>query len=128
MLTLLLIEDCDLIRDRMLLMLEQIPGVEVIACASRLSQADAVLRSLTPDLLVLDLQLPDGNALQAIGGWRALAPQIQMVVFTNQFGAAVRAQCAQVGLEWVFDKSCEIDLLLDLVQRLSCAHQDRASA
>lgn len=128
MLKLFLVEDSSLISDRMVHMLEQINGVEVIATASHLSQARELLLLVQPDLLVLDLQLPDGNALQALDSLQALAPLAQMAVFSNHFGPAIRARCAQAGLRWVFDKSCEFELLLALVHRLSAEQLGRAAA
>ena len=128
MLKVFLLEDSDLIRDRMLPQLEQIHGVEVIGCATHLSQARQLLLALKPDMLVLDLQLPDGNALQAVNGLRALAPQAEMAVFTNHVGPAILAKCAQAGLRWVFDKSGEFELLWGLVQRLSAEQHAGASA
>jgi hypothetical protein len=40
------------------------------------------------------------------------------VVFSNYINASVRKRCAQLGVDAVFDKSTEIDSLVDY-----CAHQ-----
>jgi DNA-binding NarL/FixJ family response regulator len=42
----------------------------------------------------------------------------KIVVFSNYINASVRKRCAQLGVDAVFDKSTEIDALVDY-----CAHQ-----
>ena len=40
-------------------------------------------------------------------------PTQKIVVFSNYINASVRKRCAQLGVDAVFDKSTEIDALLD---------------
>ena len=42
----------------------------------------------------------------------------KLIVFSNYVNASVRKRCAQLGVDAVFDKSTEIDALVDY-----CAHQ-----
>jgi DNA-binding NarL/FixJ family response regulator len=45
-------------------------------------------------------------------------PHQKIIVFSNYVNASVRKRCAQLGVDAVFDKSTEIDALVDY-----CSHQ-----
>ncbi|HTH80926.1 MAG TPA: response regulator, partial [Ramlibacter sp.] len=70
------------------------------------------------DLVIVDLFLKQGSGIhlaQRIGRTR---PTQKIVVFSNYINASVRKRCAQLGIDAVFDKSTEIDSLVDY-----CSHQ-----
>jgi DNA-binding NarL/FixJ family response regulator len=50
------------------------------------------------------------------------SPKQKVVVFSNYVNATVRKRCAQLGVDAVFDKSTEIDALVDYCAR-QCALQ-----
>ena len=62
---LLLIEDDQAIRERLAKALSS-PGVFVVTAASNLTEAQASLETTKPDLVVADLQLPDGLAIDLL--------------------------------------------------------------
>ena len=116
---LLLVEDAPLIRDRLVALLGDVDGVGTLATAATLSEAETLLRVLQPDLMVLDLSLPDGNAMFQIANFRALAPNTEIAVLTNDVSAAVRSSCLRLGARWHFDKSSEFEYLISLVHHLA---------
>lgn len=62
--TVLLVEDSAAIRTLQRFLLAR-SGLAVLECPD-LVQAEATLRSVTPDLVVLDLNLPDGHGLNLL--------------------------------------------------------------
>jgi DNA-binding NarL/FixJ family response regulator len=72
------------------------------------------------DVLLVDLFLRGGSGMRLVQGvHRARAGQ-KIVVFSNYVNSAVRKRCAQLGVDAVFDKSTEIDALVDYCSHL-CA-------
>ncbi len=67
---------------RQVLDLEQ--DVEVIAEAGDLDTAMDFVRGERPQVLVLDLGMPDGSSIEAIGRVRKLVPETQIVVLTTE--------------------------------------------
>jgi len=112
---LLLVEDSEIIRDRLVALLGVFSGVSTLATAASLDEARVLVRTLQPDFIVLDLSLPDGNALFQIPAFLALAPQTQIAVLTNDVSPAVRSSCLRMGARWHFDKSREFENLISLV-------------
>nr|WP_256488138.1 response regulator [Deinococcus sp. HSC-46F16] len=52
-------------------LLERDPGVHVVGSAVTLAQARALVTALSPDLILLDVHLPDGSGLRLLQEWRA---------------------------------------------------------
>jgi two-component system, OmpR family, response regulator len=70
------------------------------------------------DLLIVDLFLKGGSGMRLVQHVHRARPQQKIIVFSNYVNAGVRKRCAQLGVDAVFDKSTEIDALVDY-----CAHQ-----
>ena len=59
-------DDSIVLRERLLEMLREIPGVEVLGCAGDGLHAISCIRDLKPDAVVLDIQMPCGNGLDVL--------------------------------------------------------------
>jgi DNA-binding NarL/FixJ family response regulator len=62
----LIVDDSQVIRERLVMLLNEIPGVEIVGQAETVAQAIDALRQFTPDAMILDLRLPDGNGLDVL--------------------------------------------------------------
>ena len=117
MMTLLIVDDSNLIRACLTRLLERIPGVHAIHTADTLDQAMQSVQRVLPTLVILDLHLPDGSAIQIIPTLRQLAPGILIAILTNDANEFNRSKCLSAGADWFFDKSNEFQDLVDMVQR-----------
>lgn len=84
------------------------------------------------DLAIIDLFLRQGSGIRLAQRIVRQRPTQKIVVFSNYVNASVRKRCAQLGVDAVFDKSTEIDALVDYCARqcyqLSVASSQPASA
>jgi two-component system response regulator NreC len=88
------------------------PGFEVVAEAANLADARRFVRGHHPDVLVLDLNLPDGPSLGAIPEIRAEAPNTQIVVLTMQNEPAYARKALSSGaLGYVLKEAAEEELV-----------------
>ncbi len=62
----LIVDDSEAIRTRLVKLLGEVAGVRVVGQAETVAQAIASLRQLKPQALILDLRLPDGNGLEVL--------------------------------------------------------------
>jgi DNA-binding NarL/FixJ family response regulator len=116
MMKLLVVDDSELIRSRLVGLLQDIPGLAEIDTAGTLSETLRSVEKKHPSVAILDLHLPDGNALQIIPALKQLAPGMQIVMLTNDASEFNRTKCMQAGVDWFFDKSTEFEKVLILVQ------------
>ena len=75
--------------DGLRLVLQREPDMEVVCAARDLEQGLRDFESSYPDLVVVDLQLPQGEGLRAVRALRNLSPGLPMVVLTMYPGQAV---------------------------------------
>ena len=70
------------------------------------------------DMLIVDLFLKGGSGMRLVQRVQRARPEQKIIVFSNYVNASVRKRCAQLGVDAVFDKSTEIDALVDYCSHL----------
>jgi two-component system response regulator NreC len=94
-------------------------GFEVVAEAGDLESARRYVRGHHPNVLVLDLNLPEGLSLDAIPSIRQECPGTQIVVLTMQNEPAYARQALSAGaLGYVLKEAAESELV-EAVRRAS---------
>lgn len=78
----MVVDDHPVVLDGVRLLLRDDPAITVVGSASSCSEALAVARAEQPDVVLLDLRLPDQMASEVIAPLRLAAPQARLVVFT----------------------------------------------
>lgn len=109
-----LVEDSPVIRDNLIATLEELAPVHVVGTAEDEASALRWLReSAEPvDLVIVDLFLKSGSGLGLLRSAQALPRRPRMVVLSNYAQTEMRRACLALGAERVFDKSTEIDALV----------------
>jgi two-component system response regulator NreC len=92
-------------------------GYEVVAEGSDLDGARRYVRGHHPDVLVLDLNLPEGLSLGAIPEIRAECPDTQIVVLTMQNEPAYARQALTAGAVGYVLKDAAESELVEAVRR-----------
>jgi two-component system response regulator NreC len=77
-----LADDHQIVRVGLQALLDPQPGFEVVAQVGDVQSALRRVRDHHPDVIVLDLNMPGGSALEAIPEMRADAPETQIVILT----------------------------------------------
>ena len=86
--------------------------LEVVAEAASLTDARRYVRGHHPDVLILDLNLPEGLSIEAIPELRAEFPQTQVVVLTMQNEPAYARRALGAGaLGYVLKEAAESELV-----------------
>ena len=110
-----LVEDNVTIRDNLMATLEELAHVDSVGTAD--SENDAKTWLLAPthqwDLAIVDLFLKQGSGLGVLEACRNRGPAQKVIVLSNYATTDIRKRCAQLGADAVFDKSNEIDALID---------------
>ncbi|MDB5827331.1 MAG: response regulator receiver protein [Variovorax sp.] len=120
-----LVEDSPVIRDNLVGFLEDIAHAEVVAHASTENEAVAWLKTHHDqwDVAIIDLFLEQGNGLEVVGACRDRSAGQKVVVLTNYATPAMRARAKALGADAFFDKSAEIDELVEYCEQLGTARR-----
>lgn len=110
-----IVEDSATIRENLISTLEEIAPVKVVGFAETEHEANLWLADHDGDwkLAIVDLFLKEGSGLGVLKGCQNRNADQKVVVLTNYATHDIRRRCAELGSDAVFDKSNEIDLLLD---------------
>jgi two-component system, NarL family, response regulator DevR len=82
-LRLLVVDDHEVVRQGLVAMLDRRDGFEVVAEAGSVAEAIAMARRFEPDIVVLDVRLPDGSGVEACREIRAERPATRIVMLTS---------------------------------------------
>lgn len=108
----LIADDSTAVADRLAeLLVEEVPGAQLIGRARNVSEAIRGVQSTSPDVLILDLQMPDGSGLAVLRAVRRGHPRLQVLVCTNYPTSKYREECLNSGANFFLDKSKEFDLI-----------------
>jgi len=124
--TVFVADDSIVLRERLLEMLGEIPGVEVLGCAEDGLHAIDCIRTLKPDAVVLDIQMPRGTGLDVLKNVKRVGTGPTMIVFTNFPYPQYRKRALEYGAEFFFDKTTEFEKLRDLFGQLTGALEPHA--
>lgn len=107
---LLIVDDSSAVYGRLLAMLGGVEHLTALSIARSLQEADEKSRDFCPDAAVLDINLPDGNGLDALRVIKRNCPNAQVFIFTNQ--VEFRDKARQAGADGFYDKSLEFEALV----------------
>lgn len=110
-----IVEDNPTIRENLIGTLEELAGINAVGTAETENEGKAWLveNSGDWDLAIVDLFLKQGSGLGVLAACRDRPSTQKVVVLSNYATADIRQRCAQLGVDAVFDKSNEIDALVD---------------
>jgi two-component system, NarL family, response regulator NreC len=99
------------------------PKWEVCGEAESGEEAIEKVKHLKPDVIVLDMTLPNMSGLAALGEIRKIAPSTKVVIFTMHDSLQMRTLAAQAGADGFVAKSKTSALLISEIERLLARHE-----
>ena len=82
-LTLLVVDDHEVVRQGLASMLDRRPGFQVVAEAGTVAESIDMARRFEPDLVIMDVRLPDGSGIEACREIRSELPETRVVMLTS---------------------------------------------
>ncbi|MDT0632231.1 response regulator [Rubrivirga litoralis] len=101
-------------------------AVRVVGTARSADEGVALAQSVRPDVVVLDLSMPDTDGFAALPIFRAAAPGAAVVVVTTHEGSHYRTRALALGAAGFVPKRRLVDDLLPEIVRL-CPPLPRAA-
>jgi DNA-binding NarL/FixJ family response regulator len=109
--TVLIVDDSILIIERMIPLLEEIENISFVVHAASYKEGLEVLSRLTPDMILLDINLPDRSGIELLRVIQERHLEIAVLMISNNADQYYRNICKKLGAQYFLDKSTDIDLL-----------------
>ena len=114
----LVVDDHPMMRGALRTALETLTEDVMVVLAGSLQDAFRQLATQAqPDLVLLDLNLPDACGTATIGAFRSRAPASRVVAVSANYDAATIQACQAAGAIGFIPKSYGLDRLLDTIRR-----------
>ena len=122
MLSVVLVEDSSVVRERLVDLLDDEPGVEIVGEYADAQSAIDGIRNANPDVVLLDIRLGAGSGMQVLKFVIQHAPQVKVIVLSNYAEPQYRSRYLAAGALEVLDKSNEFDRVPAILRSLAESH------
>src|SRR5687768_10308454 len=100
----LLVDDSDLVRTRFAETFAGREEMQVVGEAESVATAVTAIHELKPDVVILDLRLPDGDGIEVLEALKDVRPRPRVVVVTSYAYEQLRERCLKAGADAFLDK------------------------
>ena len=103
-----IVEDSEVVLDRMVSLLEEIDGLEVVGHTGSVKTATENILRLRPDVMLIDIRLSDGNGLDILAKIQTCGLNIIPIVMTLHTHPVHQKLAMKHGAVHFFDKAKEL--------------------
>lgn len=113
-----IVEDSSTIRENLIDTLQELAQIVPVGSTETEHEAKRWLSANEWDVAIMDLFLREGSGMNVLQAVRKKHPGQRIVVLSNHSSRDVRWRCRQLGADAVFDKSTELEALVDYCVKL----------
>jgi NarL family two-component system response regulator LiaR len=115
----LLVDDHAVVRQGLRSFLELQPDIEVVGEAAAAKEGVEQAARLAPDVVLMDLLMPDEDGVDAIRALRGVAPRAKVLVLTSYLDDTHVFAAVQAGAAGYLLKDVQPDALADAIRQVS---------
>ncbi len=123
MITVLLVDDHDLVRTGIRKMLEETTGIKVIGEANSGEQAVLLGRSLRPNVVMMDVKMPGIGGFEATRKMLRVDPDIKILIVTTCDNDVYPARLLQVGASGYLTKSANMNEMVHAIRAVNAGQR-----
>jgi len=101
------VDDSPLVRERLVTLLSEVAGVEVVGSADNAEDGIAGIAMNRPDVAILDIRMPSGSGISVLEEVKKRDDSPTVIMLTNYPYPQYRKKCMDAGADYFFDKSSE---------------------
>ena len=116
-LSIVIAEDSEVIRDVLQRILKAIEGFFVVGAAADGAEAIQMVGELSPDVLILDLNMPRKDGLEVLKEIRTYDSSTVVIMFTADTSPFTRQFCLENGANFFLEK-CQITELIEICNKV----------
>ena len=114
-----IIDDHWVLVDSLTLMLGQEPDLEFLGSADTLAKGRELLGRISPDVLLLDVSLPDGNGLDLVQEIHEFNPETKIIVLTSYTDETTLMRAIDIGVNGFISKNASLKELMVTIRQVA---------
>jgi DNA-binding NarL/FixJ family response regulator len=111
----LIADDSEAVRSSLSSLIARLPGVEVVGMAHTGAEALEMVRTLMPDVVTLDIRMPEMNGMRVLEALRSDPVKPTVIVLTGLAEDEYRQKCIQLGAQYFFNKATEFERVVEIL-------------
>jgi DNA-binding NarL/FixJ family response regulator len=119
----LVVDDHPLLRDGIETLIGGQKDMELVGQAATGREGIELFRTHSPDITLMDLQMPDKNGIEAIAAIRQSAPEARIIVLTTYSGDVQVLRALEAGARAYLLKNLLHKELLDTIRSVHAGHK-----
>lgn len=114
----LIIDDSELVGTKVGDLLKEIPGIDYLGQAKTVKSGLKTCFEIHPDIVFLDIKLPDGNGKDVLIELKKSLPTITVIMLTNFDSDFHKQQFSQLGADYFLDKTRDFMKISEVVEKI----------
>ena len=123
MLTVYIVDDSQVMRERLTESVTDIAGVEITGQSGDPFEALAGIRKSHPDVVILDIRLPQRSGIDMLKDIKEQPAAPIVIMVTNYPYRQYRQACMAAGADYFFSKIDEFEMIRETLSRIGPGHQ-----
>lgn len=119
------VEDSAIVRERLIEMIREVDGVEIVGEADSYGTAVEGIMASRPDVAILDISLADGSGIDVFAYVKPHLPQLMGIMLTNYTSPQHLRASAEAGAEYFLDKSVDFERITEILERMIESSKDQ---
>ncbi len=119
--TVLIADDSLVVRERLVAILDELAGIQIVGQAENVTEAIEAIRKLRPDVVILDIRMPGGSGIDVLHHIKREETRPRVIILTNYPFPEYRQRCLNAGANFFLDKSTEFDQIPTLFEEFKQA-------
>jgi len=111
----LIVDDSHVVVERLTEMLKELNNVGIVYSAGNFTDAINILQNTPPDILLLDINLPDTSGIELLRIVKRKYPRIMVTMVSNQSDGYYKELCKKLGADYFVDKSKSFDIIPGII-------------
>jgi two-component system invasion response regulator UvrY len=112
----LLVDDHELVRDGIRQLLSQTLDIKVVGCAASGEEAIQMVQSTVPDVVLMDINMPGIGGVEASLKILRKFPTVKIIALTVRIEGPLPQQLLSAGVSGYLSKNCEFSELLKAIR------------
>lgn len=111
----LIVEDSPIVTERLMNIINDLEEVKFTLQAFNYNEAITLYKAVKPNIIVLDISLPDKNGIEVLKTIRELGGTERVIILTNSANDFYKKECFESGADYFLDKSKDFEKIPELI-------------